>query len=107
MTPSDNISMLEVTEAYVRRCEEGSLLSPIYLHFRFPKGRRGAEDSEHLKLSGFIAMRNLTPNVGTWRARYDLKGCDDDKALENEGLRIKAIHRRFWHFWYVKGLWSE
>lgn len=121
MNIADHESMLDLTNDYVTRCLEGSLLCPIYLHFRFAvrTGRRfskrgpskadleAEEHSEHLEWIAFIAMRNLTPNVGTWRARYDLKGCDDDKTLENEGQRIKAIHRRFWHFWYARPLWSE
>lgn len=134
MGSADHASMTELTQAYVARCEQGTLLSPIYLHFRFCLGpnharraslvRRaskttsvggrgciegGHEDEGHegLRWIAYIAMRNLTPGVGTWRARYDLKGCDDDKTLENEGHRVKAVHKRWWRFWYVRCLWSS
>merc|ERR1719401_3187606 len=83
----------------------------MYLHFRFAKDKtnRHVEDNQyehHLDHVAFLAMRNLTPNVGTWKARYDLKGCDDDKTLENEGCRIEAVHKRWWHFWYCRCCWS-
>jgi len=123
MSPSDHKSMIDLTPAYCDRLTEGSLLSPIYLHFRFPAASRtmdarrqslvhrglqelDVDDKEQLNWTSYIAMRNLTPNVGTYKGRYDLKGCDDDKGLENEGCRVEAIHRRWWHFWYCKCCWS-
>lgn len=118
----DHMAMLEICPDYVERCLQGSLLSPVYLHFRFTRddqrkaSKAGRKDGKsvdedgllhHLDHVAFVAMRNLTPNVGTWKARYDLKGCDDDKTIENEGHRIKAAHRRWWNFWYPPVCWNQ
>merc|ERR1711862_638517 len=48
-------------------------------------------------------MRNLTPAQGPWDARYDLKACADDKTLEINGQRIRAIHKRWWRVWMWGG----
>lgn len=82
----DHESLLQVTEAYVQRLLTGeSLLCPIYIHFRNPE-------------SGviYVAMRNLAPEQGYWAAKYDLKGCDDDKTLELRGRLIPPVRKRFY-----------
>jgi len=104
MSRSDHQSLLGLTEAYARRFEQGSLLIPIYLHFRFYPSEE--DQDRNMGWMSYIAMRNLTPRAGTWKARYDLKACDDDKQLEVDGVRVKAVHKRFWHFWYCRCCWS-
>lgn len=99
MSAEDHLSLMDLTHSYVDRFVQGSLLTPIYLHFRFANS--GADNLS------FIAMRNLTPSLGTWRSRCDLKGCADDKFLEVEGREIKAVHKRCWHFWYWRCFWSS
>lgn len=115
LNKEDHESLLQVTRDFVVRSLEGSLICPIYVHFRFAKTNSDTSsmtiDKERAqRLSefiGWVAMRNLTPDVGTWKGRYDLKGCNDDKTLEHEGVLIKTVPRRFWHFWYGKSCWSE
>lgn len=95
LTSVDHNSLLQHSAAYTARLlGGGTLLCPIYLHFRLLHSGESAAWP-------YIAMRNLTPRVGTWRARYDLKGCDDDKTLEWECARVRAVHRRWWrvHRW--------
>jgi len=87
ISAGDHHALLAHVEAYVERMVAGSsLLCPIYLHFRDPS-------SEKL----FIAMRNLLPQAGPWTAKYDLKGCADDKTLERDGRKIHAVHKRCWY----------
>lgn len=105
MGVGDHRSMLEHTSDYHTRLTAGSILVPIYLHFRFLVDSPGKQDSA-TQWKSYIAMRNVTPG-SPWRKRYDLKGCDDDKTLETDGARIRAVHRRWWSFcWYFKCCWS-
>ncbi|CAE7530585.1 MSS4 [Symbiodinium natans] len=45
-------------------------------------------------------MRNSI-GKSPFHACYDLKGCADDKLIEKEGERIKAVHKRIWNV----GMW--
>lgn len=82
----DHATLLRIAGAYVERLlQEKTLLCPIYLHFRvLTSGKR------------YLAMRNLTPLETPWDAKYDLKGCDDDKTLEFDGRAIEPVRRRFY-----------
>ncbi|CAE7809760.1 MSS4, partial [Symbiodinium sp. CCMP2456] len=42
-------------------------------------------------------------------ACYDLKGCADDKLIEKEGERIKAVHKRIWKvgMWCGQVNWTD
>eukprot|EP00405_Crypthecodinium_cohnii_P019824 CAMPEP_0206465152 /NCGR_PEP_ID=MMETSP0324_2-20121206/27657_1 /ASSEMBLY_ACC=CAM_ASM_000836 /TAXON_ID=2866 /ORGANISM="Crypthecodinium cohnii, Strain Seligo" /LENGTH=486 /DNA_ID=CAMNT_0053937951 /DNA_START=137 /DNA_END=1597 /DNA_ORIENTATION=+ len=109
MSGPDHTSMLGCTPAYMRRHQEGSVLVPIYLHFRFIPDSNGNHQDPAMGWQSYIAMRNIMPSHPDhiWRKRYDLKGCDDDKTLESEGKRIRAVHKRWWHWWYCQCCWSE
>merc|ERR1712046_127560 len=80
-------------------------MCPIYLHFEMSVvSKASSSDGKQVKkkkTKPFIAMRNLMPDKGPWIARYDLKGCADDKTLEKHGKRIHAVHKRVWyaHMW--------
>jgi hypothetical protein len=43
------------------------------------------------------------------RASYDLKGCNDDKVLEQNGERLAEVHKRIWqvHMWCGSCCWSR
>mmetsp|Transcript_5194 Transcript_5194/g.14676 ORF Transcript_5194/g.14676 Transcript_5194/m.14676 type:complete len:410 (+) Transcript_5194:88-1317(+) len=97
-------SLLSFAQAYAERRRRGSsLLATIYLHFRF-----ATVGTVGMQWASFIAMKNLTPRIGTWEARYDLKACDDDKTLEVDGRKVVAVHRRFWRAdMWCRCAWTE
>lgn len=103
---ADTQSMKAITRDYMERVVEGSILVPIYMHFRF-RSCDATPERKELGFPSYIVMRNLMPAEGTWKNRYDLKGCDDDKTLEADNLRVRAVHKRFWHFWYTECCWSD
>lgn len=91
----DHRALLEASQSFLERLLEGnSFLCPIYLHFCEVGDRRRP----------MIVIRNLMPENGSkwpWSARYDLKACADDKALELDGEEVVAVHKRAWqlHMW--------
>jgi len=94
----EHASLLEQAEGYVERVLNGSsLLVPIYLHFESPVNKKH-----------FMAMRNITPEAGYWQVKYDLKGCDDDKTIEQKGQIIIPVRKRFYHLhrWF-SCLWTQ
>mmetsp|Transcript_20498 Transcript_20498/g.52090 ORF Transcript_20498/g.52090 Transcript_20498/m.52090 type:complete len:370 (-) Transcript_20498:217-1326(-) len=95
LSKGDHKALLEVTGSYGQHVRSGeTLLCPIYLHFRH-SGRF------------FFAMRNSIGS-GPFNALYDLKGCADDKLLEEDGEPIKAVHKRVWNVgMWCKANWSK
>lgn len=81
----------------------GSVMSPIYMHFEMTKAEPSSSSARPVSKmeKRYIAMRNLLASDGPWVARYDLKGCADDKTLERDGKRIEVIPKRVWqlHMW--------
>lgn len=121
LSGGDHNMLMKCAKSYIDHVLGGvSLLSPIYLHFELPAvdsgspspstssslrtvsdgGGRGCRRGSK-KPRQFIAMRNLLSSEKPWVARYDLKGCADDKTLELDGRRIRAVHKRVWklHMW--------
>ncbi|CAE8734622.1 unnamed protein product, partial [Polarella glacialis] len=85
VSADDQKTLLQLTGELVERLLRGqTLLCPIYLHFVDPHTEQC-----------YIAMANLT-QAGNWSAKYDLKGCADDKTLEEDGKMIVPVRRRFW-----------
>lgn len=136
LSRADHRMLEKLTRPYVERLLDGAtLLCPIYLHFRLRthQERSRMERVRNSTIDGlaastssgrayepsmahrnqrhdrfYIAMRNLMPAGKPWAARYDLKGCDDDKTLEKDGDRICAVHKRFWRFWmWCRCCWSD
>lgn len=99
LSKSDHNTLLKITSSYAQhvRSEDGTLLSPIYMHFR---------DIETDRF--FFVMRNAIGS-GPFSALYDLKGCADDKAMVLNGEKIPAVHKRVWNFslWGSKYFWSS
>jgi len=96
LSKDDHKTLLRVTGPLIdRMLAENTMLCPIYMHFRDVKTGRC-----------FMAMRNLT-EMGRWSAKYDLKGCDDDKTLEVNGKLIRPVRKRFYspHMWCAC-MWS-
>jgi len=99
----DHDSLLEISHSYFEHIHDGdTLLCTILLHF------------EHLA-SGryFFVMRNVTGS-GPFLAKYDLKGCDDDKTLEVSGRKITPADTlkpnagpRSWNFMLTEGQREE
>jgi hypothetical protein len=111
----DHESLLRRTEAYVNHLLTGdSFIVPFYVHFRDPVSSKN-----------FVIMRNVAPTPshlvrdgrGYWDFKYDLKGCDDDKTLEEQGKIVRPVRRRWyridrwfkccwtpprWHYWQFK-----
>jgi hypothetical protein len=73
----DHESLLEISKSYFEHvCDGDTLLATIYLHFEdLASGRY------------FLVMRNITGS-GPFLAKYDLKGCNDDKTLELLGTKV-------------------
>lgn len=95
----DHEALCSVTESYVQRIQGGqSLLVTIYLHFTDPSEERS-----------YMVMSNILRHPGPWVALYDLKGCADDKTLEANGRKVKAVHKRIWHvhMWCGNCAWSD
>merc|ERR1712187_73346 len=100
LSGGDHKGMLKNAQSYVEHClRGGSVMCPIYLHFEMsvPLKASSSKAKPVKKMKPYIAMRNLMPDKGPWIARYDLKGCADDKTLEKHGKRIHAVHKRMWY----------
>lgn len=96
LSSGDHKSLLEITGSYVEHMLSGeSLLAPMYLHYR----RNGVN---------YFVMGN-TCGKGKSLAKYDLKGCDDDKTLEKNYKRIKVVHKRWFKpfMWCGSCAWSD
>jgi len=90
LSAGDHKPLLSLAPSYGDHVRTGdTLLSPIYLHFRDMASDRY-----------LFAMRNSI-GKSPFKACYDLKGCADDKLIEKEGERIKAVHKRIWKI----GMW--
>mmetsp|Transcript_12557 Transcript_12557/g.44483 ORF Transcript_12557/g.44483 Transcript_12557/m.44483 type:complete len:430 (+) Transcript_12557:119-1408(+) len=98
LSKSDHASLLQLTASYGQHVRSGdTLLCPMYLHFRdTPSGR------------SFFAMRNSSGS-GPFSALYDLKGCADDKLLEEDGEPIRVVRKRIWNvgMWVSHRNWSK
>jgi len=96
LSKDDNKTLLQIAGPLVERMLNGAtMLCPIYMHFKdIATGKY------------FMAMRNLT-EAGPWFAKYDLKGCADDKTLEVNGKLIVPVRKRFYspHMWCTC-MWS-
>jgi len=99
LSAGDHKSLLQFAPSYGRHACRGykTLLSPIYLHFR---------DEESGKY--YFAMKN-TIGRGPFKACYDLKGCADDKLMEVNGEKVKAVHKRIWNvgMWCGQRNWTD
>lgn len=97
LSKDDNETLQRIAGPLVERMLDGStMLCPIYMHFKdIATGQY------------FMVMRNLTEG-GPWSAKYDLKGCDDDKTLEVNGKLITPVRKRFYrpHMWCAC-MWSS
>lgn len=96
ISDGDHAMLLLHGASYLQRMLTGtSMLVPIYLHFYADCPTGGN------KKRRYIAMRNLMHQPGPYVAKYDLKGCADDKTLELNGKTIHAVHKRFFtpHMW--------
>mmetsp|Transcript_50793 Transcript_50793/g.109834 ORF Transcript_50793/g.109834 Transcript_50793/m.109834 type:complete len:284 (+) Transcript_50793:1038-1889(+) len=94
----DHTTLLQIGASLGQHLESGdSLLCPVYLHFK---------DTESGRL--FFVMKN-TLGSGPFKVLYDLKGCNDDKMLEEDGHKIPAVHKRIWrmNMWCGRSQWSE
>jgi len=98
LSKADHASLLQLTASYGQHVRSGeTLLCPMYLHFRdTPSGR------------SFFAMRNSSGS-GPFSALYDLKGCADDKLLEEDGEPIRVVRKRIWNvgMWVSHRNWSK
>ncbi|CAE7213465.1 unnamed protein product [Symbiodinium natans] len=96
LSKDDHKALLRLAGPLVdRMLQNRTLMCPIYLHFMDVATGRF-----------FMAMRNLT-EAGPWAAKYDLKGCDDDKTIELNGKTIQPVRKRFYrpHMW-CQCMWS-
>lgn len=77
LSDADHQALLGIAKSYYEHVSQGdSLLATILCHFKVKEtGRR------------FFAMRNVL-GEGPFLAKYDLKGCNDDKTLELFGERL-------------------
>eukprot|EP00397_Hematodinium_sp_SG-2012_P006467 GEMP01006497.1.p1 GENE.GEMP01006497.1~~GEMP01006497.1.p1 ORF type:complete len:445 (+),score=74.35 GEMP01006497.1:115-1449(+) len=100
LNQQDHESLLAFAECYVDHLIDGpSLLCIILIHF-----------NETTRGKNYFVMTNcLSCRSSPWVGRYDLKGCQDDKALEIDGQRVTEVHKRIWkvHMWCGKCFWSE
>jgi hypothetical protein len=79
LSRTDHESLLRISSSYFEHVTQGeTLLSGIFLHF---------EDTATSRK--FFAMRNVVGS-GPFTEMYDLKGCNDDRALQLNGERIAA-----------------
>jgi hypothetical protein len=98
LSPGDHKVLLAIAGSYGQHIRGAdTLLCPIYLHFRDVASGRC-----------FFAMRNGV-GQGPFAALWDLKGCADDKLLEENGKPVPAVHKRIWNvgMWVSKSSWSE
>jgi hypothetical protein len=79
LSSQDHFALCSVARSYFDHVSKGaSLLAAIYLHFEdLSTGRK------------FYVMRNVLGS-GPFLAKYDLKGCNDDKTIELFGKKIGA-----------------
>lgn len=128
LNDTDHNTLLDLGPAYVEHVThpDGSLLCKVVAHFHDPEQRKN-----------FMAMNNVTPPLAhqpssaltvssetderevqagapptrklNKRASYDLKGCADDKTLEQDGERLVEVHKRVWHvhMWCGKCCWNS
>jgi len=77
LSSSDHHTLLSIAASYVEHVRDGdTLLGAILLHFKDTStGRK------------FYVMRNVLGS-GPFLAKYDLKGCNDDKTLELFGEKV-------------------
>lgn len=86
LSNGDHQALLGIAESYLEHVRNGdTLLSAIFIHF---------EDCATSRR--FYAMGNVVGN-GPFLAKYDLKGCNDDKTLELFGEKVSAAKRMVWH----------
>lgn len=85
LSSDDHQSLLSIAQSYFEHVRTGdSLLSAILLHFEdSATGRR------------FFVMRNVVGN-GPFLAKYDLKGCNDDRTLELFGHKLCPSRVLLW-----------
>eukprot|EP00928_Gymnodinium_smaydae_P031665 TRINITY_DN23173_c1_g1_i4.p1 TRINITY_DN23173_c1_g1~~TRINITY_DN23173_c1_g1_i4.p1 ORF type:complete len:355 (-),score=63.26 TRINITY_DN23173_c1_g1_i4:1544-2608(-) len=113
----DHKTLLRISRSYAEHLLYGSsVLSPIYLHFEMVMDPQSGSsfatgnnrDGQVVRAKRFIAMRHLMPFAGPWDAKYDLKGCADDKTLEMNGHAIPAVHKRIWNLpmWLGECAWT-
>lgn len=99
VSPGDHRALLDITPDLIDHlCAGQTLLCPIYLHFCV------AETGKK-----FLAMGNMLDHPGPWVAKFDLKGCADDKTLEKDGRKLEAVHKRIWKvpMWIGQLTWSH
>lgn len=97
LSKGDHATLLKITNSYGQHVKGGgTLLSPIYLHFRDIASNRF-----------FFAMQNCIGS-GPFKVMYDLKACADDKLMEHDGERVEAVHKRIWNvpMWCGKCAWN-
>lgn len=100
MNEQDHQSLLECTHRYVDHMTEGpSLLCLLLIHFRQRSRRKNY----------FVMTNCLSCHPSPWLGCYDLKGCQDDKTLERDGIPMKEVHKRIFkpHLWCGKCCWTE
>eukprot|EP00927_Polykrikos_kofoidii_P061664 TRINITY_DN5649_c0_g1_i1.p1 TRINITY_DN5649_c0_g1~~TRINITY_DN5649_c0_g1_i1.p1 ORF type:complete len:404 (-),score=76.00 TRINITY_DN5649_c0_g1_i1:28-1239(-) len=98
MNASDHRMLLKLTKSYVEHLRAGeSLLCTILMHFEDVATRKP-----------YFVMRNAMGG-GRVERMFDLKGCDDDKTLVDNGRSVKAVHKRFYnlHLWGGTCCWTE
>lgn len=77
LSQGDHQTLLAISRSYFHHVRSGkSLIAAILLHFEDSATRRK-----------FFVMRNVLGD-GPFLAKYDLKGCNDDKTLELFGEKI-------------------
>lgn len=98
MSPGDHRALLDITPDLIDHLTRSTLLCPLYLHFCVASSGRK-----------FIAMGNMLRHPGPWVAKFDLKGCADDKTLERDQKKVQAVHKRIWKvpMWLGKVAWSD
>lgn len=99
LNKGDHEALLRITSSYVERVFTGkSLLCTFYLHYTDPTTDKT-----------YMVMRNLLAHKGPYVGLYDLKGCADDKTLEVNGRKVKAVNKRIWHLhmWGGECCWTE
>lgn len=98
LSGEDHHTLLQIAESYAEHVLGGeSLLCRMLLHFGDPRTGRQ-----------YLAMCNEM-GKGPFSALYDLKGCNDDKALVFNGKKILPVPRRFWkvHLWCGRCAWNQ
>lgn len=94
LSPSDHATLLGLAGPYSTHAafSRGSLLAPLYAHFRRPS--TGVD---------YVAMGSVLPPLAAEvvdaapPCLYDLKGTADDKTLMFEGDKVLDVHKRFYN----------